>query len=79
MAAATWIAAGSPSEYGARPLSAKSVGKWINTVDFDDEYEPARKVTERETAQVIDHNVEDMAAAIVRLGREHRGCAAFMV
>ena len=74
-----WAASGLSAEYEARPLSVKSVGHWVDTVDFDDKYVPSRWVTQRETAKVANQNVENMAASIIRLGREHRECAAVSV
>lgn len=74
-----WVASGLSAEFEARPLSVKSVAYWIDTVDYDDKYVPARWATQRETAEVVNHDVETMAASIIRLGREHRECAAVSV
>ncbi len=74
-----WAASGLSAEFEAKPLSVKSVAYWIDTVDFDDKYVPARWVTQRETAVVVNQDVETMAASIIRLGRAHRECAAISV
>ena len=74
-----WAASGLSTEFEARPLSVKSVAYWVDTVYYDDKYVPARWVTQGETAEVVNHDVETMATSIIRLGREHRECAAISV
>ena len=76
---AIWQARGLTADYLPKPLSAKSVGEWLETLEFDDKYAPARWIVVNEIVQVIDRDTETAAQAIGELARNSRSCAAIMV
>ena len=76
---AIWDARGLSSVRLPKPLSAKSVGEWLETLEFDDKYTPARWVTMNEVVQVANNDTETAARAIQQIARNSPTCAAILV
>lgn len=76
---AIWQAQGLATDYLPKPLSAKSVGEWLETLEFDDRETPARWVGMNGTVQVLGNDTETAAQAIQQMARRSPSCAAIMV
>ena len=74
-----WQAQGLVTHYLPKPVSVKSVGAWLETVEFDDTYTPARWITTNETVQVINNDTETAAQAIQQIAQTNPSYAAILV
>ena len=76
---AIWDVRGLATDYLPKPLSAKSVGEWLETLEDDDKYAPARWITANEIVQVINNDTEAAAQAIQQIALNSPSCATILV
>lgn len=76
---AIWQARDLATDYLPKPLSAKSVGEWLETLEYDDKYAPARWITANKIVEVINNDTETAAQAIQQIALNSPSCAAILV
>ena len=76
---AIWQARGLATDYLPKPLSAKSIGEWLEILEDDDRHAPARWIAATQIVQVIDHDTETAAKAIQQIAHNSPSCAAILV
>ena len=76
---AIWQAPGLATDYLPKPISAKSVGEWLETLEDDDRHAPARWIAANQIVQVINLDTETAAKAIQQIAHNSPSCAAILV
>ena len=77
--ASVWQSHGLEANYRAMPLSASSVGEWLEILEDDDRRAPAQWLAMKDSAMVVNGDTETAAMRIQQMGRDNVSAAAVLV